>query len=138
MHTTYIVCWLRLMQAVAEVTTPAAPTNTGSGGNKAEAAVAAAVYEPLPGVLVCCCDTTIPPEQAGAWSRGILAELQPKRLLLLGSMQVCWWPCLWHCPGKHNLFNTWHAASRGKYWPTAHGVDVRGVTQQCVAVDHHD
>lgn len=83
------------MQAVAQVNPPAAPTNTGGGSDKAEAA--AAVYAPAPGVLVCCCDTTVPPEQAGAWSRGILAELQPKRLLLLGSMQVRWWPSLSHC-----------------------------------------
>jgi hypothetical protein len=46
------------------------------------------MYAPLPGVLVCCCSSKVAPERAGAWARGVLQQVQPQRLLLVGSMQV--------------------------------------------------
>jgi hypothetical protein len=39
-------------------------------------------------VLVCCCSKAVAPEAAPAWARGLLQQLQPQRLLLVGSMQV--------------------------------------------------
>lgn len=47
------------------------------------------LYAPLPDVLVCCCSSAVAPERAGAWARGVLQQVQPQRVLLLGSMQVC-------------------------------------------------
>jgi hypothetical protein len=39
-------------------------------------------------VLVCCCSKPVAAEGAPAWARGLLQQLQPQRLLLVGSMQV--------------------------------------------------
>ena len=60
----------------------------------------AALYSPQPGVLVCCCSTAVAPERAGAWARGVISELQPQRMLLLGSMQVCLHPRIAHSSGR--------------------------------------
>lgn len=62
------------------------PHTTPASSDKAD--TPAALYAPAPGVLVCCCSTAVAPERAPAWARGIIQELQPQRLLLLGSMQV--------------------------------------------------
>jgi hypothetical protein len=39
-------------------------------------------------ILVCCCPAAVKPEQAPAWARGILQQLKPLKLLLIGSMQA--------------------------------------------------
>jgi hypothetical protein len=62
------------------------PQTTPASSDKAD--TPAALYAPAPGVLLCCCSTAVAPEQAPAWARGVIQELQPQRLLLLGSMQV--------------------------------------------------
>lgn len=72
------------LQEVGQVVIPAGTEH--HSGDKAEAP--AGLYAPLPGVLVCCCSSTVAPERAAAWARGVLSTLQPHRLLLLGSMQV--------------------------------------------------
>lgn len=81
-------------QEVGQVATAAGQASTDAdtqprGGDKAaEGGAPAGLYVPLPGVLVCCCSSTVAPERAGAWARGVLGALQPQRLLLLGSLQA--------------------------------------------------
>eukprot|EP00878_Enallax_costatus_P005201 GHUV01005465.1.p1 GENE.GHUV01005465.1~~GHUV01005465.1.p1 ORF type:complete len:305 (+),score=97.17 GHUV01005465.1:209-1123(+) len=42
----------------------------------------------LAAVLVCCCRGTITADAAPAWARGLLQQLQPQQLLLIGTMQA--------------------------------------------------
>lgn len=45
-----------------------------------------AVRQGVSRVLVCCAERLPPPEDAPAWARGLIGELKPRRLLLLGTM----------------------------------------------------
>jgi hypothetical protein len=80
-------CGHAAVQEVGQVARHTASTQQQQpSSDKTEAP--AVLYAPLPGVLVCCCSSTVAPERAGAWARGVLQQVQPQRLLLLGSMQV--------------------------------------------------